>query len=190
MKCCECGRDAEYIFPSLEVQTLHVRDLKGESRVQALGLFREDGVCRECAAKHLAQMKNPMPSLRKKLLPYAAVLVFGVLVTVFLHGWGRAVLMMGLAGILCGVLGLVTVSRTASKIKREYSAMTPAEAERRAAWELTLSLLPKKDGDNDMSYIPLDERTMNMKNGDLMIEYRLLPEIAKKAWFMIHDRED
>ena len=49
--------------------------------------------------------------------------------------------------------------------------------------------LPKKDGDNDLTYIPITEKTLAMKNGDLMIMYDLLPEIAKEAWNILHDRK-
>ena len=186
LNCLKCGKNADFDFRSLEVQTLHVRDLKGESRVQALGLFREDGVCRACAERRLSEIEHPLSVLLKRLLPFVLVAVFGVLVIIFLRSVGRAVLMMGLAGILCGAIGIVSVCHDALRLKKEYAALNRDDALARAAWSLTVSLLPKKDGDNDMTYIPLDDRTMKMKNGDLMIEYDLLPAIAKKAWEMIH----
>ena len=188
LNCLKCGKDADFVFPSLEVQTLHVRDLKGESRVQALGLLREDGVCRACAEGKLSEIEHPLSVLWKRLLPFGLVMIFGVLVIIFLRSVGRAVLMMGLAGILCGVIGIVSVCHDAIRQKKEYAALKREDALTRAAWSLTVSLLPKKDGDNDMTYIPLDDRTMKMKNGDLMLEYDLLPAIAKKAWDMIHNK--
>ena len=57
-----------------------------------------------------------------------------------------------------------------------------ADAEEEAAWEAFSNALPKKDEDNDLTYIPINKKTLAMKNGDLMIMYNLLPEIAKKAW--------
>ncbi len=45
---------------------------------------------------------------------------------------------------------------------------------------------PKKYKNNDVTYIPITSRTLSMKNGDLMVMYKLLPEIAVKAYDLIH----
>ncbi|MBQ5951399.1 MAG: hypothetical protein IJL66_04580 [Lachnospiraceae bacterium] len=45
---------------------------------------------------------------------------------------------------------------------------------------------PKKDKDIDLTYIPVDQKTMQRKNGDLMILYDLLPEIALQAYDRVH----
>ena len=45
---------------------------------------------------------------------------------------------------------------------------------------------PKKENENALSYIPIDEKTRARKNGDLMILYHLLPEIAVEAWKRLH----
>ena len=37
-----------------------------------------------------------------------------------------------------------------------------------------------------LTYIPISEKTLRRKNGDLMILYHLLPEIAVEAWNRIH----
>lgn len=57
-----------------------------------------------------------------------------------------------------------------------------------AALELLLSSAPKKAGDSDLTYIPVNEKTLTMKNGDLMIVHRLLPEIAIRACNMMHEK--
>ena len=49
-----------------------------------------------------------------------------------------------------------------------------------------LDAAPKKNDINDISYIPVDEKTLARKNGDLMILYDLLPEIAIEAHKRIH----
>ena len=45
---------------------------------------------------------------------------------------------------------------------------------------------PKKEDMNDLTYIPVNEKTRSRKNGDLMILYNLLPEIAVQAWKHLH----
>ena len=42
---------------------------------------------------------------------------------------------------------------------------------------------------NDITYIPVDEETLARKNGELMIRYDLLPEIAFAAHKRIHGIE-
>ena len=174
----------------LEVQTLHVRDITRDNRVQALGRFQDVSICRECAEKYLEKLKNPWKTIWKKILPFIIVLVFGIAVLIICWGGATALLVMGFAGILCGILGIVSTIRSANKKRKDIDALTPDEAKKQAAWECLLSVLPKKDGDNDMSYIPVDERTLKMKNGDLMIVYDLLPDIAVKAWKLIHGEDD
>lgn len=188
--CAKCGASAAaHDFSLLEVQTLRIRDIAGERRVQALGLFDRRGVCRDCARAHLAGILRPWRAMGRRLLPSSAVLLLGVLICVFLHRSARPLLVMGAAGILCGVLGIASTLRTAEKRRAAFAALPPQEAERQAAWACLLEVLPKKDGENDLTYIPLDERTMEMKNGDLMLAYDLLPAVAVKAWELIH-RED
>ena len=46
---------------------------------------------------------------------------------------------------------------------------------------------PKKNDINDITYIPVNEETLARKNGDLMILYELLPEIAIEAHKRIHE---
>lgn len=92
--CIQCGGAAQHLFQALEIHTLHVRDLKGEKRVQAL---------------------------------------------------------------------------------------------EKAAWEVAVRCAPHKRGDHDLTYLPITPETMAMKNGDLMIAYQLVPQIAVQAWNTLHE---
>ncbi len=189
-RCLSCGRDAEYTFRMLEVQTLPVRDLGGEKKVQALGRFREEAICRTCAAAYRDAVMKPRSRLIRKLLPFLGVLLFGVLMlTLFLRG-PRALTICGAAGVICGILGLFTGIRETLTLRKAYVSLSEEEALRRAAWERLLEKLPKKDGDNDLSYIPETPETLKLKNGDLMVVYHLLPAIAKKAWTMLREDAD
>ena len=64
--------------------------------------------------------------------------------------------------------------------------MTREEGLRSCAWECMIQGAPKKNDVNDITYIPVDETTLARKNGDLMILYDLLPEIAVQAYEKIH----
>ena len=64
------------------------------------------------------------------------------------------------------------------------------EALYRCAWECMVDGAPKKNDVNDITYIPVDEKTLARKNGDLMILYDLVPEIAVQAHKRIHGIED
>ena len=55
-----------------------------------------------------------------------------------------------------------------------------------SAWECLQEGAPKKQDVNDITYIPVDEKTLALKNGDLMVLYELLPEIALEAHRRIH----
>lgn len=185
--CLHCGRqEAEYPFRVLEVQTLHIRDLTGEKRVQALGLFQDYGICRACAQARLDQVHRPGKVLVRKLLPFLIALLLGIAITAACWRGAAALRMMGAAGILCGILGCVSSVQATFAARREYTALSDEEALERAAWECLLASAPKKDGENDLTYIPINEKTLAMKNGDLMIVYKLLPAVAKKAWTLIH----
>lgn len=188
--CIHCGTGAaDYPFRVLEVQTLHIREMGGERRVQALGRFQDYAICRGCAQAHLETILAPGKRLMRRMLPFAAILAAGI--TVLALGWGQLPLVvMGVAGILCGVVGIGSQARNGAAMRREYAALSPEEALARAAWDLLLATAPNKDGENDLTYIPVDERTMAMKNGDLMIVYDLLPAVAKKAWDILHGVEE
>ena len=90
------------------------------------------------------------------------------------------------AAMLCGILGIGSVVTDARKRRAEYEGYTADRAIREAAWEAVVKNAPKKNGDEDLSYIPVTPETLSMKNGDLMIMYKLLPEIAVEAWKRIH----
>lgn len=149
--CLKCGGEGDYSFRVLEVHTLHVRDLDGEKRVQALGDFREYAVCCVCAQARLDRALHPERYLVKRLAPFLAVLAFGLAVTAVCWTWEPALRLLGAAGIFCGGAGIVSVLRGAGREKRACAALLQEEALRRAAWECLLETAPKKAGDNDLT---------------------------------------
>ena len=187
--CIICGsKEKKYDFDYLVVQTLHIRDIGGEKRVQALGETDRGSVCRSCAASRLGEIEAQIFPI-KKLAPFIAILLLGAVISIFSFGKDQTIFMLGLAAIACGILVCYSRLRAAKSKREEYSALSNEDAIEKAAWDVFSDALPKKDGDNDLTYIPITEKTLAMKNGDLMIMYDLLPEIAKEAWNILHDRK-
>ncbi len=187
MNCIKCNaREGKYHFRVLQVQTLHVRDLNGHKRVQALGNFEEYEVCADCAREKYREAISDK-ALYRGLLPYALLFIGGLFLTpLFWNGEG-VFRLLGLSMLLAALMGAFGVSRSLGEKKRKLVCLEEAEALSQCAWECLVEGAPKKDGINDLTYIPVDEATLARKNGDLMILYDLLPEIAIEAHKRIHE---
>lgn len=191
MKCIKCGREhQDYHFKVLQVQTLHVRDFGKNSRIQALGDFEEYDVCIGCTKENYARHRNIGSAIRKCALIYGTLVLLGVvLAAAFWNGEGVFRLFgLGLAvgGGLCLYSGLQNVTAT----KKKLEALPEDKALFACAWECLVDHAPRKNDVNDITYIPVNEETLARKNGDLMILFDLLPEIAVQAHKRLHGVED
>ena len=184
--CLKCANTAAYSFRVLEVRTLHVRDITGEKRVQALGEFCDYAVCESCATTHLTRVQHPSADTARRCAAFGIVLALGLALTAGFWISGGALRLMGLSGIICGVLGLISSVQTARKHRQTYAGLDAERAMALAAWEVLLEHAPKKSADADLTYIPVNEKNLAAKNGDLMILYDLLPEIAMQAHRRLH----
>ena len=191
MKCIKCGREhTDYHFRVLQVQTLHVRDFGRTQRIQALGDFEEYDVCASCAEEKYAEALDAATAVRKTVTLWGIVMAAGLaLAAAFWNGEG-VLRLAGLGLLIGGGLCLLGNLKTATARKREFSALSKEEALYRSAWECLVDGAPKKNDINDITYIPVDETTLARKNGDLMILYDLVPEIAIQAHKRIHGIED
>ncbi len=189
-RCIRCGSPAAYPVRALEVRTLHVRSFTGERRIQALGDEKESAVCENCARESLALSTNPLRAAKKTLLRFAAVFAAGIVLEavtfLFLKEHRTVFALLGAAAMACGVLGAVDALKNAKEKNRALRALPENEALEEAAWDVFTAEAPKKEGDDDLTYIPVNAKTLKRKNGDLMILYRLLPEIAVQAWKKLH----
>lgn len=191
MNCIQCGKENNnYHFRVLQVQTLHVRDLGGEKRVQALGDFEEYEVCSTCAKEKYDTQMHDRPALLKSILPYLVLGIVGFAVAAIFLKSNGAYRLLGLGMFVCGLLGTYSNAQSIGKKRRELSSMSKEDALYACAWECLLESAPKKNDVNDITYIPVDEKTLSRKNGDLMILYNLLPEIAVQAYKRIHGEEE
>ena len=188
MTCIKCGKEhRDYHFRVLHVETLHIRDFK-EKRIQALGDFEEYDVCGDCARKQYDEFVHDSELLRKTSLPYALMILAGAVIA-FLFRADLPILLFGAGMLICGASCLVANVRNRSAHKREMLHLGEEAALRRCAWLCLLECAPRKNDVNDITYIPVDEETLARKNGDLMILYHLVPEIAVEAWKRIHKEE-
>lgn len=188
MNCMKCGKEHnDYHFRVLHVETLHVRDLK-EKRVQALGDFEEFDLCGDCARAKYEEYMDNRDVLIKTSIPFAIMIVVGIIIAALFRG-DLPILLFGVGMLVCGATCLYGNLRNRSAKKRELAALTREEGLYRCAWECLVDAAPRKNDVNDITYIPVDAETLARKNGDLMILYDLLPEIAIAAHKRIHGME-
>ncbi|MBR5960038.1 MAG: hypothetical protein IKZ98_03520 [Clostridia bacterium] len=189
-KCIRCGGPAAYPIRALEVRTLPVRGLGGERKVQALGDEKQSGVCERCAQEQLSLSLDPVRAEKPRLIRFGAVFAAGLLIEavtfLFLKDNRQVFLLLGIAALVCGVLGIYDVLNKAKEKRASLRALPETEALEEAAWDVFVGEAPKKEDVNDLTYIPVNEKTRSRKNGDLMILYHLLPEIAVEAWKRLH----
>ena len=109
-KCIRCGGKAAYPVRALEVRTLHVRSFAGESRVQALGEEVTSCVCEACTRAQLGLATDPLRAAKSQIIPFAVVFAAGILVEilafVFVKESRQVFILLGLAALICGVLGI------------------------------------------------------------------------------------
>ena len=192
-RCVRCGSPAVFPIRALEVRTLHVRSIGGERRVQALGDEKDSAVCEQCARKQLNLSMNPAQAAKPQLIRFGAVAAAGLLVEavtfLFVMDSRQVFILLGIAALICGALGIYDALQKAREKARSLGALPEAEALKEAAWDVFTAEAPKKEDINDLTWIPVNEKTLQRKNGDLMILYRLLPEIAVEAWNRLHGKE-
>lgn len=191
MKCIKCGREHnDYHFRTLQVQTLHVRDFGKNSKIQALGDFEEYDVCSACAEEKRSSILNNSAAVKKSVLLYGTLMVLGLVISILTWNGDGVFRLAGLGLLVGSILCLYGGLQSANRKKRDLLVLSEEEALYQCAWECLTDAAPKKQDINDITYIPVDEKTLARKNGDLMILYDLLPEIAIQAHKRIHGVEE
>lgn len=191
MKCIKCGREhSDYHFRVLQIQTLHVRDFGKNSKIQALGDFEEYDVCRTCAEEKYAAALDDGAAIRKTATVWGVVMAVGLALAIAFWNGEGVLRLAGLGALIGGGLCLISGMQSATARKRQLSVLSHEDALYQCAWECLIDGAPNKNDINDITYIPVDEKTLARKNGDLMILYDLLPEIAVEAHKRIHAPEE
>jgi len=185
--CLKCGAEGDYTFDVLEIQTLHIREMGGERRIQSLGLRQTWYICRNCAVDHLKEIMDVRSMVFSLILKFGLVLAAGLILTALTWNQDLPLRIPGFAAILTGAAGIAEGCRRVMNKAGEYRNLPEEEKIHTAAWDLLLETAPRKTEEgSDLTYIPIDEKTLNYKNGDLMILYDLLPDIAVRAHKLIH----
>ena len=186
--CIKCGKDSFYTFHTIEVHTLPVRDFSGEKKVQALGQKTDFYVCSNCAQKRFDSVFNTFESFFSPSIPAFFLFLAGITVTWYF--WQRNAApfkMLGIGAIICALAVVYTNLQKSAQLKKELGSVEKSEGLEKAAWLCVLEGVPKKYKDNDLSYIPINKKTLALKNGDLMVLYKLLPQIAVQAYNLMHE---
>lgn len=186
--CIKCGKDSFYTFHTIEVHTLPVRDFSGEKKVQALGQKTDFYVCSDCAQKRFDSVFNTFESFFSPSIPAFFLFLAGIAVTWYF--WQRNAApfkMLGIGAIICAIAVVYTNLQKSAQLKKELGSVEKSEGLEKAAWLCVLEGVPKKYKDNDLSYIPINKKTLALKNGDLMVLYKLLPQIAVQAYNLMHE---
>ena len=190
MACVSCQKEeGGFAFDTLQVRTLHVRDMGGEKRVQALGETGACSVCRGCAEQELRSLKGDGATYARKCLPFFAVAVAGLCAYIVFSGREQVISTFGAIWLIAGAMILFWQIYQVLRTGKMYRALPEEEALLRAAWERAKKTLPKKRGEEDLTYIPVNEETRAYPNGDLMIAFDLLPDIALQAYDRLHPEE-
>lgn len=188
-QCLHCSATAIYNFHVLEVQTLHIRDISGERRVQALGLFQNYAICRNCAETQLQLTTQFNWTIIKKIFPFLIIFLLGIIVLYYNKQNNLVFFLFSFSAFFCGIVGFYSHLKKFFSNKKYYTSLEKEEALLKAAWDCVLMYAPKKDGDNDLTYIPINETTINFDVKSLMQSYDLLPAIAQKTWELLHSKK-
>lgn len=188
-KCICCGSETGQLhFRALEVKTLHIRGMKGESRIQALGEIRDWSVCSACAMERLNQILLPGRSIVRHMIPLLFLLLAGTVACIWLRSDKAMINLLGPAAVFCALAAGTSTVRRKLIQRNRYRVLPHQEAMRQAAWLRLMERAPKKYGENDLTYIPVDDDSIQgMTVQQLMQEYRLLPAIAKQAFQRIKE---
>lgn len=188
MSCLVCKRSQpEYTFNVLEIHTLHIRDFSGERLVQAVGESKSYEVCAACVSSEMQAVLYPARRILRGCLGFVLLIAAGLVLSLArrLEGEVWAVRVLGPMAVVVGVIGAVGKVRTVLRERRELEALGREERERVCAWRCLTKNAPHKHGDNDLTYIPVDE-ACSLSEKELAVQYDLLPPIARKVYELIN----
>ena len=170
---------------------MHIRDFNGERIIQALGDFRNYEICTACASEEVQAFLFPAKRLMAKCLPFVSLAVVGLVLTMALtlRDVMAALRALGPLAVLVGVSGVVSESRKVLRERDVLREMGRDDALERSAYNLMLKDAPRKYNDNDITYIPVNAKTLGMTAGELAGEYGLLPAVSRKAHTLMHEGE-
>lgn len=191
MSCLKCKSDSPDAirFRVLEVHTLHIRDFDGEKIIQALGEFQDYEICTACALEGARVFLYPAKLILRKCFPFVILILAGMILSLLLtfnDSWPGlkgifAVKVIGPLAVIVGLSGIFANVREILRVREAVRKMNHDEAVKYSAYRLVIKNAPKKYNDNDITYIPVNNDTLNMSAQKLAEKYDLLSAIAVKA---------
>ena len=179
-RCAKCGQAADISLDLQEILTLHIRGLGSQQRVQALGRIIRPGICSDCLDSYIRGILQPGRALLRDGMLYGGLAAAGVLMYVLRTpaGIGLSLKLPGAALVILGAAGFYRAVK--DRLSRRDQAQTSSGEDNRARFvmEFMGTFLPRKAGDNDVTYVRLTPGLENERLGDLAVRHRLLPEIA------------
>lgn len=188
MNCIACGKEAKIMVRTLQLRTMHVRGLTGEDKYQVPDdAVRDYGVCEECAGKWLRESGTAGGRAVRRYVLFGVLFCAGAGLLLAFHGSGYVLMMPAAAAVFAGAAGLVSAFRESAAEKNRINAMTEEEALREAAFHVFLEKAPREmeEGQWKLTYIPVNEKTLSTKPGDLTVIYDIQPAVAKEVMLKI-----
>ena len=189
-ECKGCAGKADIVLPLQEVLTLRVRGMDGEKRVQALGQEMEAGLCHACLDQYIGRLAEPKEEIRKAAMMFGGIGLAGLaMFFIPASSLGFDFRFPGAGAFAIGALGFIR--RYQAIQERKKAIVCAGTEENREAYTLECfhKLLPKKEGENDLSYVPLRDREAAMNIGTLAAAYGLLPGIAQQLSLRLRPRD-
>lgn len=180
-QCLICKGNVDHIHSFITIRTLHIRSFGGVRRIQGLGNIVEGSVCKNCIERGINNALHPFKNINnlKKFALYVIMSVAGVLMAVFAAE--DVIRLFGAGAALCGILCFLGDMKKINEQKRKTAYINEQQNYRRFSMELAANSLPKKNGEEDLTYIPLEIALASAPLGDLCAEYNLLLDIAKEV---------
>lgn len=164
----------------IEVLTLHMRGMSGDKRAQALGEMVQAPLCDSCLDAYVAQQADASAAIRRQALLFGFLMLLGLLLALLPIDFLSQMRLFGYAFALVGAAGLVFGIRSTRERAQQIASASLEQNRARFLPELALKHLPGKAGQNDVSYIPWEDKLCDMTLGELMARYQLLPQIAQQ----------
>ena len=135
------------IIKTLEVHTLHIRDFGGERLIQTLGNFRDFEVSEACVQSETRALLYPGRRILVKSLPFAALILVGIALTLTLTIKSEipAIKALGLIAIFVGLSGIISTVLKNIRTSKNFRAMNDNERIRFSAFQCMLKTAPKKN---------------------------------------------
>ena len=188
--CKGCGKQPGREVHLQEVLTMHIRGLN-EKRVQALGERVTLQVCDDCLDAYVADVMDVKRNVNRAAGLAAALFLPGLLSLILYRIYPQ--LDLRVPGVLMMLVAGFALQQHIMRFytKRNQMKVLFAEEQRQLVLpEYVQQLLPEKSGENNITYIVLSPELNEKTPARLVVEHKLLPEIAKQLHERLHAVEE